>query len=998
VCLPDEAEDQFNFATGLLIKKEYELAADEFRSLLKTHPDYPAADLAFYRLGEALYELKDLDGAVEAFTKVTTYPQSAKLPQSYYRLGQLTSESDHKAASRHYATVAERWPQDSLAEAALYWAAEELFRAEAWAEAAKAYRHAMTKFPAGKYAAESVYSLAWSEYKGERFEPAAGLFGDFLQKYPAHDLAPECQLRLAESLHKLKKFDEARAAYSKVGDGTLAQEAAIGTAWCLYEQKHLLESAAEFAAAAQALGKDPRAATCTFNAGNALVESKEFEKALAQFSRIVADHPQHELAPESAYWQGYCLVRLDRFAEADAALNALKSSSKLGAEKRAKLLHTLAGAKFGQKAYKEAAAIYAGIVKDFPDDDLAGEAAYGRMIALEKADDMAAAEAAGGEFFARFGDSEISYLARFALGEYRFRLKKYREAAADFEQFLAGEKQAELGDDAQYKLGWCTANLGEPAKATAHFLAVARKDPKGPLAAESVYMAGRLADEAGDKAAGRKHYAACLNAYPGTEHAQRSELALLLLDLGEKKHEAVLAGADAFLKKGPPAELADHANVYRGEALIELGRLDEALASYARVSKRDGGSKADASYGSAWVHRKKGRHEEAGRAFFAVASMKSAAAVDAEFWGCRSLEDAGALQDATQAYEKFAAAHPDSPHADEAAYRQALCAFKAKRFPEAEGLYAAYVAAHPGSALADNALYDLAWICKEKKDSAGAAERLARIIEQHPKSELVPDVNFRLGEMAHDKKDYAKAVSYYETVAAGDIPFGDKVLYKLGWCHDYLGQPEQAAATFARLWEKFPKSELVDEAHYRAGKLRQKQGKYPEAIKEYSAVGPGDFAERALFQSAECLRTTQGYKEAVDSYGKVLKDYPKTEFASQVNLGLGHCYRALTAYQDAIDAYQSVVKSTDTIESASALLGIGYSYYAQAMYKDAVKAFLKVDILYGYDSLKPEALDMAAKSWGKQGKADKAKKCRDELRERYPDSKFVAAVSPDEKK
>ena len=122
-----EAEDQFNFATGLLIKKEYDLAAEEFAGLLKKFPAFSQADLALYRLGEARWNAKHYKGASAAFLKLlASHPRSEKLPQACFRLGQITSRTDHARASTYYAQIPHRWPKHELAEAASYWAAEEL--------------------------------------------------------------------------------------------------------------------------------------------------------------------------------------------------------------------------------------------------------------------------------------------------------------------------------------------------------------------------------------------------------------------------------------------------------------------------------------------------------------------------------------------------------------------------------------------------------------------------------------------------------------------------------------------------------------------------------------------------------------------------------------------------------------------------------------------------------------------------------------------------------
>ena len=800
------------------------------------------------------------------------------------------------------------------------------------------------------------------------------------------------------------KYDEAAREYriAAKAPGKIGRQAAAGIAWCLHEQKKHEGAAAAFLAAAKLPGNEEHAPALRFNAANALVATGDFLGASKEFAGLAETYPKHGLVPEARYWHGYCLSRLGRFAEAVVVLTKLRASGG-PAGKKAELLYALAEAEFGSGRNEQAAKLYALVVKTFPRHELADQAAYNRMLSLEKSGDIAAAELAGKEFFAAFAKSDINHLARFALAEYRFRQRKYAAAASDLEQFVALGKPGELGGDAQYKLGWCWMNLKKPAKALQHFLNVCGKYPKNPLAAESAYMAGRAAEGTGNKDAARKRYADSIRVYNGTEYARRSELALVLMDLNSGQHREALARADAFLKANPDDSLADHAHTYRGEALIELGRFKEALAAYHSVKSKEAAPGPDAAYGAAWACRKMDDHRNAAASFLAVAKTKSPKAQDAFFWACRSLEDNKEFAAAARQYAVFITSYGSSSKRPEAGYRQALCTFKAGRLDEAEKLYAAFLAAHATSSLADNALYDLAWLNRDRnttapvpsgqdkeKNSAAATEYLKTLLQKYPASELVPDVQFRLGETAQNAEDYSTAARYYGLVLTHtNVPFADKVLYKLGWCHDHLRKAEQAIGAFTRLYKTFPKSTLAVEAHYRAGKLLQKSGKLDEARQQYDLVPAGNFKERALFQAAECLRRLNKHEEALRAYGRILKDYPGTEFITQVNLGRGHCFRSVNAHKDAMDAYRLVIKETDTIEGASAVMGLGYSLYASGKYKDAAKAFLKVDILYGYDELKPEALHMLSRSWEKAGLSAKSKKYRDELRRRYPDSKFA---------
>ncbi len=988
----DEADDQFNFATGLFVKNEYALAVDEFNGLLQKHPTYRAADVALYRLGEALGKLNRNAEARAALEKLAAgYPQSEKLPQALYRLGQLVGAEDHRAAAQHYATVAAKWPANPLAEAARYWSAEELFKAEDWPAAAAAYAAALQANPAGKYAPHALYSLGWSHFRGGNHEAALTAFRQFLEKHGAHELAPECKLKVAECLHKLKRFTETTAAYTaaQAGGGKLAQDAATGLAWSLYDQGKPAEAAEAFVAAAALLGQDAKAAVCLFNAGNAYVESKACDKAGAVFARVVTGFPQHELVPEATYWQGYCLLQTGNAAAAVPMLEGLRASGKLKA-REVELLQALADARLAQQDFKGAAETYAAIGQAAPQHKLAPAAAYGRMLALEKAGDLAGAIAAGEAFFAAYAKSDLAPLARFALGEYRFRQGAYKESAVDFEQFLAGPHAADLADDAQYKRGWCALNLKDPARARIAFAAVVTQHAQSPLAPEAAFLAGRAAEEAGDKAAAAQHYGEAAAKWPDSEHAQRAELALAFLELNARNFDGALARATAFLQKRAQSPLAPFAHLYQAEALLEQGKLDEALAAYQRVGAGDSGPALDAAYGIAWVHRRQNRHAEAAAAFAQVAAKPGPKAPEALFWQARALEDAGQNGAAAARFGDYVKAHAATPLADEAAYRVALCTFKDKRLDDADKLYTAFLAERGKSPFADNAAYDRAWLALERKQSDQARAGLEQVLRDYPQSELTADVRFRLGELAYERRDFTNAVALYQAaLAQAGLPFADKVLYKLGWAQEQAGQLEPAGQTFARLAKEFAQGELADEANYRVGRLLQKAGRQAEAQAAYAAVRPGPFADKALFQKAESHRLASQHKEALEAYGKLLAANPPPELLAPLQLGRGHCLRAAGAFKDALEAYAAVVKATDTVDAGAAVLGEGYVQFAQGAWAEAAKAFLKVDILYGYDELKPEALSMLAKTWEKAGDAAKGKQYREELKRRYPQSPFA---------
>ena len=92
--------------------------------------------------------------------------------------------------------------------------------------------------------------------------------------------------------------------------------------------------------------------------------------------------------------------------------------------------------------------------------------------------------------------------------------------------------------------------------------------------------------------------------------------------------------------------------------------------------------------------------------------------------------------------------------------------------------------------------------------------------------------------------------------------------------------------------------------------------------------------------------------------------------------------RVLDAFADAIADYSEAAKGGETRESAQAMLGQGQCWFALKKWEDAARCFLKVDVLYGFDELKPEALAMAARCWEQAGDTAKTHDCgsRDKCR------------------
>jgi tol-pal system protein YbgF len=109
-------KDEYDLAYGYLLRKDYGLAEDTFRTFLRMYPsDRLAADAQFW-LGETMFQRQSFRDAADAFLGVTKkYESSAKAPDALLRLAQsLAAMGQKELACATFGEVAIKYPRASL--------------------------------------------------------------------------------------------------------------------------------------------------------------------------------------------------------------------------------------------------------------------------------------------------------------------------------------------------------------------------------------------------------------------------------------------------------------------------------------------------------------------------------------------------------------------------------------------------------------------------------------------------------------------------------------------------------------------------------------------------------------------------------------------------------------------------------------------------------------------------------------------------------------------
>jgi len=635
--------------------------------------------------------------------------------------------------------------------------------------------------------------------------------------------------------------------------------------------------------------------------------------------------------------------------------------------------------------WKAAAGAYAQVIARDPTGVHAAQALYSRGWSLMQAGNTLDAAQLFKTFAEKYPTHELTPESRFRAGYCLYQCKHYTEAASILETFAETHATNSFAASAFHTAAWSHWHLKHFSQAGALFETVTVYYASSPLAANAAWMSGRLDEDQGNVSAAARSYTQAVALGRDNDAAQHAAVELIRLDRNARRYESAATRANAFLAAHPTGPMTAQAQLYGADALLALGHADQALVAYqAAGSATNPVMAASATNGTAWALRKLGRHAEAADAFSSLAAGTSSYADDAGFWAARSQEDAGRLDLACAGYGAYLTHMPAGQHADEAAYHQAYCAWQNKHLDQAYTLYTTAITTRAASPFAASAMCDLAWVCLEQGNKDEAYRRFQRFVAEYPTHALACDVHFRLGELAYDKELFGAAITNYEAAISKNATFKDKALYKLGWAHEKLQQPELACRTFQRLAHEMPDSEFASEAQCHAAALLQSMGKPREAYAEWAGITSGPFAEKAAFQAAECQRAAGDPIHALIAYEHLLTRWPQSEFLNHARLGRGDALRALGRLDEAIAAYDEIPQDTKTIESAHALMGYGHCWLAKHAWEKAAEAFLKIDVLYDIEKLKPEALSMLVKTWEQAGNEEKAALYRAELKKRYP--------------
>ncbi|MFO0898177.1 MAG: tetratricopeptide repeat protein [Pirellulales bacterium] len=236
-------------------------------------------------------------------------------------------------------------------------------------------------------------------------------------------------------------------------------------------------------------------------------------------------------------------------------------------------------------------------------------------------------------------------------------------------------------------------------------------------------------------------------------------------------------------------------------------------------------------------------------------------------------EKKAALERSAETFAKLAAAYPEGPHTAQALFLRGESQYLLERRDEAIKSYRDQLEKFPRDASRPDVLYALGVAQQESGQNDAAAATFDAFLKDYAKHKDQADVVLRRGDLllaAGKPKEAAER--FAAAAAAPGFERGAQALLRLGAAQFQQQQYPQAAATYAKVVEKFPQAPEAAAARLSAGNSLYLAGDYGKARQWFAQAlsAGGDVAAEAAHWTARSYLKEGKPAEALAAADKAL--------------------------------------------------------------------------------------------------------------------------------
>ncbi len=378
-----------------------------------------------------------------------------------------------------------------------------------------------------------------------------------------------------------------------------------------------------------------------------------------------------------------------------------------------------------------------------------------------------------------------------------------------------------------------------------------------------------------------------------------------------------------------------------GHARYLNGDLDKAILQMLKLSKatKEKEVKAEALFlvGASLMKQEKFPEAEDALQQSIQATPKWAQADEAHLILAQAQMRPEKTKEAQATLDRLIKDYPNSRFRPQAEFRKAQLLASTGDFEQALSNYDAVLQSNQEKNIKEVAAYGKAWVLMQQQKYAEALPLLEPIATADRNDSIASEANLALAICYRNQKKPKEAISRLERLvnqaAAASLPQA-KALYELGLTYAEMKDHAQAAKTFERLIQEFPKLDNLD---------------------------------KILYEYAWSLKELDRHADASAAFSRLSKTYPNSPLAAEADYHLGQRAYEDSAYDRAVVAYTSAVTRTKDAElQEKSLYKLGWSYFQQEDFEQSAAQFAKQTRAFPEGPLANEALFMQAECMLKQ--------------------------------
>ena len=580
------------------------------------------------------------------------------------------------------------------------------------------------------------------------------------------------------------------------------------------------------------------------------------------------------------------------------------------------------------------------------------------------------------DFLGSYPDHQKAVPTRYRLAAAQYSLGRLADAATNFTP-LAALEGFEFRAESGLRLAQCQLAADQFTEAAASLETVLILE-KEYLLKPSTFLLAEAYFRGGEYEKAKKRYVEVAGV---EEYTKDSLYGMTWCAYRLQDYDEAVRIANDFAGRFGNDPLVAELMFLAGEAHLEAGRSEEALASYQKVAA---GPFVDAAVrGAGFAAAKVGDHagaaghfarivadfpesrfrleamlqqgihllkaERGAEALQALASTDLNDNADALYWRAQAQQRTGDPEAAIATLETAISLDPSDELRGRMASARGDILFDLGRHDEATAAY--------GEAESDYSLHAAAVASLNAGESERAVQLARQLIETFPESPYISKAQLAMGEGLLQLKQYTEAAhAFASTAAAGeDSAHRSRALSRQAWSLYLSKELASAGATFAKVYTELPGSEEADEAHYMHGRCLVELEKeeeaapvwlaylqtYPESNRKaelllrlgrmktgeegvqlleelVSAYGDSALAPRALMELADGHYQAGRLPEAETAFTQLLTGYPDSDLAPAAGYGLAWCLYDTERFAEAADILRQVTAVADQGQETAA--------------------------------------------------------------------------------